>query len=240
MPVLSDSDRPARPSRAHVLACNTGAQSQLASPPDRRRSSRGGLESPGADRGQAGSRGSPGRQRHEGAAQLLSARIPGKHSPRVQQLLSRDSFQEAWQQYMGRARAAQAHAVLAASAATAAAGLDTTSSGSGSTAAAGQQGRRGGASEQSGAIARLKTMAAGAQQKAAGHRGLKGRHHKSSRARHSAVDPAGKVHHCWMTACLRSAQSVTSISCQTPRCRLSTRCQAWGAGLLQLGVCRHC
>ena len=232
MPVLSDSDGPARPSRAHVLACNTGARSQLASSPDRRRSSRDGVRSPGADRGWAGSRGSPCRQRRGGAAHVLSARSPGKHSPRMQQLLDRDSFQEAWRQYMGRARAAQAHAVLAASAATAAPGFDTASSGSGGAAAAGQQGRRGGASLRSDAIAGLKTRAAGAQQEAAGHGGPKGRHRKSSRGRHSAQDPAGKVHHIRLTACPRSARIMPSTACQTTGQAVHIG-PGRGAGLLQ-------
>ena len=143
---------------------------------------------------------------------MLSARSPGRHSPRVQQLLSRDSFQEAWQQYMGRARAAQAHAVLATSAATAAAGFQTTSSGSGDTAAA--QNRRTGASLQANAIAGLKMMAAGTQQKAAGDGVPKGGHRKSSRGRRSALDQAGKVHHAGLTACLRSAKIMPSTSGQ--------------------------
>ena len=143
---------------------------------------------------------------------MLSARSPGRHSPRVQQLLSRDSFQEAWQQYMGRARAAQAHAVLATSAATAAAGFQTTSSGSGDTAAA--QNRRTGASLQANAIAGLKMMAPGTQQKAVGDGVPKGGHRKSSRGRRSALDQAGKVHHAGLTACLRSAKIMPSTSGQ--------------------------
>lgn len=213
--MLSDSDGPARPSRAHVLACNTGTRSQLASSSDRRRSSRDGLESPGVVRRRAGSRVSPCRQRWECTDQVLSARSPGKHSPRVQQLLSRNCFQEAWQQYMGRARAAQAHAVLAASAATAAAGFETTSSGSGATAAAGQQSRRTCASLGVDALAGLETRVAGMNQEAAGDWGPKGRHRKGSRGRHSALDPAGKVHQFALKACLRSAQIMPSTSCQT-------------------------